>query len=107
MDNKKLLGRRIKEIRRGRGYTQEELSEMVGIEASSLSGIESGRFFPSLHILDKMSTVLDLELIEFFKFTTVDIPQDVDSEIEKIIQNQNRENKENIYKILKSMYPAV
>lgn len=45
MDNKKLLGKRIKEIRKHKGLTQEQLSEMIDIETSSLSGIESGRFF--------------------------------------------------------------
>ena len=40
MNNKKLLGKRIKEIRKSKGYTQEQLSEMIEIETSSLSGIE-------------------------------------------------------------------
>lgn len=39
MDNKKLLGKRIKEIRKSFGYTQEKFSELTGIETSSLSGI--------------------------------------------------------------------
>ena len=79
MDNKKLLGKRIKTIRKHRGLTQEKLSELIGIETGSLSGIESGRFFPSLHILDKMSEVLDVELVEFFKFPTIDISQNIKS----------------------------
>lgn len=104
MDNKKLLGKRIKQIRKQRGYTQEQLSEFINIETSSLSGIESGRFFPSLHVLEKMSSVLKIELIEFFKFTTVDIPQNLDEEIEKIIYSQNKTSKELIYKVLKSLF---
>lgn len=107
MDNKKLLGKRIKEIRKHKGYTQEQLSEMIDIETSSLSGIESGRFFPSLHVLDKMSSVLEVDLIEFFKFSTVDIPQDIDAELEKIIRNQDNNNKILIYKILKSAFSIV
>ena len=107
MDNKKLLGKRIKEIRKFRGYTQESLSELVGIETSSLSGIESGRFFPSLHVLDKMSAVLEVELMEFFKFSTVDIPKDIDKEIINIIENQDKVNKELIYKILSAVFTTV
>ena len=71
MDNKKLLGKRIKEIRKFKGLTQEQLSEMIDIETSSLSGIESGRFYPSLHVLEKIAAVLEVELIEFFKFSSV------------------------------------
>lgn len=86
-DNKKLLGKRIKELRRNKGYTQEQLSELVGIETSSLSGIESGRFFPSLHVLDKMANVLRIQLADFFNFFTVDIPENLDEEISNIISS--------------------
>lgn len=103
MDNKKLLGKRIKEIRKKLGYTQEQLSELIDIETSSLSGIESGRFFPSLHVLDKMSSVIGIELVEFFKFTTVDIPENINEEIVKIIAQQDKTAKELIYKVLKSL----
>ena len=102
MDNKKLLGKRIKELRKNKGYTQEQLSELVGIETSSLSGIESGRFFPSLHVLDKMSKVLHIQLADFFNFFTVDIPENVDEEISTIIASQDENNKKIIYKLLKA-----
>ncbi len=107
MDNKKLLGKRIKELRKHKGLTQEQLSEMLEIEPGSLSGIESGRFFPSLHNLDRMSSILGVELVEFFKFSTVDIPQDLDKELENIIKNQNSQNKALIYKILKSAFSVI
>ena len=107
MNNKKLLGKRIKEIRKSKGYTQEQLSEMIEIETSSLSGIESGRFFPSLHVLDKMSMILNVELVEFFKFSSIDIPKDIETELDKIIKNQSSENKTLIYKILKAGFSVI
>lgn len=36
---KNLLGKRIKEIRKRRGLTQEKLAELAGIEIPSLSNI--------------------------------------------------------------------
>lgn len=47
MDNKKLLGKRIKEIRRKKELTHEQPAELIEIETGSLSAIESGRHFPS------------------------------------------------------------
>ena len=38
---KHLLGKRIKEIRKRRGFTQEKLAELAGIEIPSLSNIEN------------------------------------------------------------------
>ncbi len=107
MENKKLVGRRIKEIRKHRGLTQEQLSEMIEIETGSLSGIESGRFYPSLHVLNKIAEVLEVELIDFFRFATVDIPENLDNEIVDIIKSQNKENKVLIYKILKTIFSVV
>lgn len=106
-DNKKLLGKRIKELRRNKGYTQEQLSELVGIETSSLSGIESGRFFPSLHVLDKMANVLRIQLADFFNFFTVDIPENLDEEISNIISSQDNNNKKIIYKLLKAGFSKI
>ena len=104
MNNKKLLGKRIKAIRKTRGLTQEKLSEMIDIEPSSLSGIESGRFYPSLHVLEKIANVLEVELIDFFKYSTINIPENIDEEIGKIINKQNKENKELIYKLLSTAF---
>ncbi len=44
---KKLLGKRIKEIRNKRGLTQEKLAELVEINTPNISYIENGKFYPS------------------------------------------------------------
>jgi transcriptional regulator with XRE-family HTH domain len=107
MDNKKLIGKRIKEIRKYKGYTQESLSELISIEPSSLSGIESGRFFPSLHVLDKMSVVMHVGLHEFFKFSETELPENIDRGISDIVSKQDNKSKELIYKILKTAFVKV
>ena len=68
MDNKKLLGKRIKELRKNAGLTQEKLAEMINIETTSLSGIESGRHFPSLPTIEKIAHNLNVELKSLFDF---------------------------------------
>ena len=50
---KELLGRRIKEIRISKKITQEQLSELTNIGASSISKIESGIYHPSDDNLEK------------------------------------------------------
>ncbi len=68
MDNKKLLGKRIKELRKTRDLTQEQLAELINIETGSLSAIESGRHFPSLVTIEKMSKVLNYDIRKFFDY---------------------------------------
>ena len=107
MNNKKLLGRRIKEIRKSFGLTQEKFSELIAIETSSLSGIESGRFFPSLHVLEKMSNALEIPLVEFFKFVEVPLPEDMPKEISNLVSAMSKEEQKTIYKIIKSGFATV
>ncbi|MBQ7286708.1 MAG: helix-turn-helix transcriptional regulator [Candidatus Gastranaerophilales bacterium] len=68
MNNKKLLGKRIKELRKKAGLTQEKLAELIDIETTSLSGIESGRHFPSLPTTEKIANNLNVELKALFDF---------------------------------------
>lgn len=65
---KELLGARIKELRKTRGMSQEELSEKVNIDPKHLSRIEVGRGFPSLDTLEKLADALNVELKDFFEF---------------------------------------
>lgn len=66
--NKKLLGKRFREIRKKLGYTQEKFAEIAGIEPQSISKIESGKNFPLLSNLDKIAQKLDLNLSDFFVY---------------------------------------
>lgn len=87
MDNKKLLGKRIKELRKSVGLTQEKLAEMINIETTSLSGIESGRHFPSLPTIEKISKHLNVEMKTLFDFQHLISVNDMKS---KIIQNLDK-----------------
>ncbi|HHT9115754.1 MAG: helix-turn-helix transcriptional regulator [Planctomycetes bacterium] len=65
---KKLFGVRIKEIRKTRGLSQEQLSGKIDIDPKHLSRIESGRSFPSLDTLEKLANALQVEVKDFFEF---------------------------------------
>ena len=65
---RKLLGARIKELRRLRGLSQEQLAEMIDIDPKHLSRIEVGRSFPSMDTLAAMAKSLQVEIKDFFEF---------------------------------------
>lgn len=66
---RRLLGARIKELRKIRGLSQEKLSEMINIDPKHLSRIEVGRSFPSMDTLSEIAKSLHMELKDFFEFT--------------------------------------
>ncbi len=65
---KKLLGKRIKELRLRKKYTQEELSEILGIGERNLSKIECGVNFVSAETLEKLASALDVDYKDIFDF---------------------------------------
>ena len=65
---KELLGKRIKELRKRKGFTQEKLAELSKIEIPSLSNIENGKNYPNHETLDKISNALSVQPYELFIF---------------------------------------
>ena len=62
----KIIGKRIQELRKWRGITQEQLSEAAGISPHYLSALERGIYNVKLEILVKMLNYLDCSADEVF-----------------------------------------
>lgn len=62
----RLVGSRIRELRKGRQLTQMELSEKIGVAQSDLSRMEQGEYKVGLDTLFKILQVFDLKMGEFF-----------------------------------------
>lgn len=71
-DTKKLIGARIKVLRKQAGLTQERLAEQVGLDSRHLSRLEVGQHFPSLDSLERIAVALNVPLAEFFQFPVPD-----------------------------------
>lgn len=90
MDIKKLLGKRIQEIRRSKNITQEYLAELVGIETVSLSNIERGKYYPTAENLNKIITILNIEPEDLFSFKHLSTQQELIEEINKKLMNDEK-----------------
>lgn len=100
MDKKKLLGKRIKEIRKARGLTQEKLAELIDIETCSLSAIEIGRHFPSMPTIEKIAENLDVELKAFFEFGNIKTRNEKITIISEALETLSDEKIDFIYKFI-------
>jgi len=68
MSVKQDLGGRIRSLRRGRGRTQEQLAERVGLSVNYVSRIERGLENPTLETLLGLAEALKVELGDLFTF---------------------------------------
>jgi transcriptional regulator with XRE-family HTH domain len=66
METKKLVGLRIKSLRREKGYSQEKLAELAGINAKYLSSVERGAENPTLDLFIRLSQSLKVDIHEMF-----------------------------------------
>ncbi|MNZ79449.1 anaerobic benzoate catabolism transcriptional regulator [compost metagenome] len=57
---------RIKELRAELGWTQEKLSEQIGVSRQTVISIESGRYNPSLELAFKIAKVFRCKIEDVF-----------------------------------------
>lgn len=88
-DSKKLIGARIKELRRQAALTQEQLAEQVGLDSRHLSRLEVGRHFPSLDSLERIALALNQPMAEFFQFPSDETPAALRSYLTRFAKGAN------------------
>lgn len=68
----KLVGERIRTLRKEKGYTQESLAEKSGIYITYISDIERGERNISMETLEKVITALDINAVDLFRFEGIE-----------------------------------
>ena len=100
---KKLLGKRIREIRILNNMTQEELSELTDIGTSSISKIESGYFHPTDENFEKIAKALNIEPYKLYMFNHQKNILDLKHELQSIINKASDDEIRLIYRIISSI----
>jgi transcriptional regulator with XRE-family HTH domain len=62
-ENRLKIGDAIREIREKRGYSQEELAEIMEVNRSTISKVENGKFSFSIDHLSKFSWFLEFDFM--------------------------------------------
>lgn len=68
----KIFGRRLRQLRLAREWTQEQLAEAAGITSTYTSDLERGEKTPSLLILLRLSRAFDIPVAELLEDFTRD-----------------------------------
>ena len=66
LNNKIWIGTQIKTKRKQKGYTQEQLAEMLNVSTNTISRYERGRNFPSHEHMLHLVEILDLSMDESY-----------------------------------------
>lgn len=87
MEIKKLIGIRIKTLRKKKGLSQEELAEKAHITSKHVSSIELGKENPTFETFLSLSVALDVEIWELLNVEGDDLSK---KELESQISRQMR-----------------
>jgi putative transcriptional regulator len=68
IDDSLILRNRLKEIRREKRLSQDELAKMVGVSRNTISSIETGQFSPTAKLALILCIALDKKFEDIFYF---------------------------------------
>lgn len=68
MKNKLVLKNKLKEIRKEKNMSQQELADMVGVSRNTISSLETGQYEPTAKLALVLSIALDKKFEEIFYF---------------------------------------
>ena len=68
MDDKLVLKNHLKEVRKEKGYSQQQLADEVGVSRNTISSIETGQFNPTAKLALILCIALEKKFEELFYF---------------------------------------
>ena len=86
MYTKELIGKRIQELRKRQGLSQEQVAAKAEINSNYLSRIECGKENPTLDMLIKLANALKIEIWEMFIVRHMDGLEKVKKNIQSFIK---------------------
>jgi transcriptional regulator with XRE-family HTH domain len=104
LDTKQRVGKKIKELRKQAGMTQEQLANQAHIDPQHMSRLERGMYFPSLETLELIAQNLGVLLKDLFVF-----PEDETAEMlrAKLIDAIGIMNEQELRRVAKLIRPSL
>lgn len=99
---KTLFGRKIKELRLKKHFTQAKLAELVNVDNKHISCIESGKNFPSPDLIERLSKAFEVEPKDFFEFYHLEEIDDLKKSISKMLEKLDKNDLILTYKYIRT-----
>lgn len=94
------FGKRVRELRKNVGLTQEQMAEIIGIEPPNISKMENGMHFPQPEKIEKIAKALNVNIFDLFEFEHLQKKEDLIKYIKSEIENFDEKKIELVYKFI-------
>ncbi len=98
------IGLRIKELRRNRHISQEQLAELIDVNFRTIQRIETGRNVPSLETLTRLAEAFNIEINDFFITEHLASREKILKDINETAQKLDDEKLRIFHKIIHGFY---
>ena len=95
-----IIGKRLKEVRKNKGLTQDQLSEKMGVSIAYLSKVETGKIHINLERLSQICNILGITEGEILNGVSNNSEQYLNSEFASILKNSSAKKQKLAYKVL-------
>lgn len=68
MKKELILKNKLKEVRKEKNISQQELADMVGVSRNTISSLETGQYEPTAKLALVLAIALDMKFEELFYF---------------------------------------
>lgn len=97
-----LLGARIKELRKHRNMTQDQLAEKVDLATRYISLIEVGRSSPSLETIENVARALQVEIRDLFEFVHLQPGEITPQAIQELLERMDDKTARMVFKMVRA-----
>jgi transcriptional regulator with XRE-family HTH domain len=94
----KLLGKRIRDIRKEKGYSQEYLAEISGFHYTYIGGVERAQTNITISNLIKIAEALNVGVYDLFTYTMLkyrgnEMPTDIEAILDLLVRLETKDVK--------------
>lgn len=98
------IGSKIKELRRNRRLSQEELADIINVNFRTIQRIETGRNVPSLETLSKLAQAFEIHIRDFFNFEYLKDRKEIIGSVNEILNKMDDEKLRTFYRAVYCFY---
>lgn len=100
---KEKFAKNLRDIRKSRKLTQEQLAELVGVDFRYISLLENAKSFPSCDLIEKMVKALNINYSELFAFDEDLSREEIENRLGELIKFISDKNLKILYNIAKEI----
>jgi transcriptional regulator with XRE-family HTH domain len=105
MDSQELFGSRIRSIREGLDLSREAVSEKAQINSNYLGEIERGEKWPSIDVIQRLASALDVRPSRFFEYEAEEVDLDrLLSQLHRLLSSRKTEELQQATRLLNALF---